>query len=524
MNPNITPEGEKAKASIAAARAKRNGIQPTVSASEIANPPASVTPPVPTVNTNTGATTSNLVGNVATNTQGFIQAQSEEAAKAKEMATLLGTQEFNAADERQGLTDKFGVTGNLSRLTDIQTQLTNANTESAVTKTRIQGADGQTLGQAQREVTQEDRENAVRTAGLAAEAAVLQGSIETASTLINNAMTDFYSDRTLKNQNMINQLTYFSGIADKQTQQLLDKEKRVYEEDQRQIVRAETAVDAAVTSGYASGEDLRKLTSLSGDPQAQTAYAQGVVANAARQAAAIERQKLAISQAGLDLDRRQQLYELAALGDPKAIEELGWNPADQVTEEKAKVIDNQISEADKAEKKIVDLLSNKIGLQSSSGEWQFGEASIRGLLGQGNQTQETISVGGAQIPMSTTPFGVGGMAKSRQQKATFLANADQVLTMEGLLQIGDLAAQDIKLTPITEKELGILFQSASTLNAAARRDDKGKLEGFSIPDYEVEKELQNMLLSYTTVKAELAAQKNLGSGAYAELQAISQEQ
>ena len=341
-----------AKASMAAgvelntSKLGRGVIQPTVSASEIANPPATVTPPVPTVNTNTGATTSNLVGNVATNTQGFIQAQSEEAAKAKEMATLLGTQEFNAADERQGLTDKFGVTGNLSRLTDIQTQLTNANTESGVTKTRIQGADGQTLGQAQREVTQEDRENAVRTAGLAAEAAVLQGSIETASTLINNAMTDFYSDRTLKNQNMIQQLEYFSGIADEQTKQLLGKEQRKYEEDQAIITRAQTAVDAAVTSGYATPEDLKKITSLAGDPASQTAYSQGIVANGARQAAAMERakfaqsqQSLAISQQNADLNRRQAVYELAALGDPKAIEELGFDPNAKLTEDANKQIE-----------------------------------------------------------------------------------------------------------------------------------------------------------------------------------------
>lgn len=302
MNPNITPEGEKAKASIAAARAKRNGIQPTVSASEIANPPASVTPPVPTVNTNTGATTSNLVGNVATNTQGFIQAQSEEAAKAKEMATLLGTQEFNAADERQGLTDQYGVTGNLSRLTDIQTQLTNANTESGVTKTRIQGADGQTLGQAQREVTQEDRENAVRTAGLAAEAAVLQGSIETASTLINNAMTDFYSDRTLKNQNMIQQLEYFSGIADEQTKQLLGKEQRKYEEDQKKVERVQTTVDSALKSGAASSKEIGMLTNPKTTDEERLALAQLIQARGAKE----ER----------DMDLTLKATQLAKLREP----------------------------------------------------------------------------------------------------------------------------------------------------------------------------------------------------------------
>lgn len=514
MPPKIKTSVGMETADETVARARKM-LEPKVSANELVNPPAPVNPPVPEMSTNDGSRTTGLIGNVATQTEGFIQAQTEEAAKAKELAGLLGTQTFDGAGERARMGQEYGLPDNLSRLKDIQTQLAQRNTEKATKKSQIQNAAGQTQGQAQRELSQADREAAIRDAGLAAEAAVLQGNIETASSLIKDAMTDYYADRQLKNQNILNQLEYYKGVADDQTKQLIDREQRKYEEDQRQIVRAEAAVDAAMTSGYASASDMQKLTSLAGDPAAQTAYAQTIVANAARQAAAIERQ----SQAGLDLERRSQLYELAAMGDPAAIAELGFDPTAPLTEAANKKIDAQIDEATKAEQKITDLLSNKIGLQSASGEWQFGEATLKGLVGQG--TNETSTIGG--ISVNSSPFGLSGIAKSRQQKATFLANADQLLTKEGLLEIGDLAAQDIKLTPITERELAILFQSASTLNAAARRDDSGKLIGFSIPDYEVEKEFQNMLLSYTTVKAELAAQKNLGSGAYAELQALSQQ-
>lgn len=125
-------------------------LKPTVSANEIANPPANVQPPIPGVSTNDGSRTNNLVNNVATNTQNFITSESEAAQKRDELAGLLGNQTFDASGQRTQLGEQYGLPANLARLTDIQTQLAQANTASGVTKTRIEGAAGQTLGQAQR--------------------------------------------------------------------------------------------------------------------------------------------------------------------------------------------------------------------------------------------------------------------------------------------------------------------------------------------------------------------------------------
>lgn len=270
----------------------RQNIEPSVSAEQLANPPQTVKPPVPAVSTNDGSRTQGLIDNVATNTQGFITAQSEEAAKAKELASLLGNQTFDGQGQRTQLGEQFGLPQNLSRLTDIQTQLARANTASGITKTQIQGAAGQTLGQAGREITQEDRENAVRTAGLAAEAAVLQGSIETASTLVNQAMSDYYNDRQLQNANMIQQLNYFSGIADEQTSQLLEQEKRVYEADQAEIARVLATVDAALTSGAATAEDMRQLTDPRLTDEQRLQVAQGVVSRGAGELRNLEIEQL----------------------------------------------------------------------------------------------------------------------------------------------------------------------------------------------------------------------------------------
>ena len=167
MPPKITPEGQAAKDRIAEARQNVNlgaspaqaratvreiatptnrNIQPTISANDLTNPPGKVTPPVPTPSTNDGSRLNTLVGNVAENTQNFITSQSEEAAKAKELASLLGNQTFDGAGQRTALGEQYGLPANLARLTDIQTQLTKRNTESELTKSRIEGAAGQSEG------------------------------------------------------------------------------------------------------------------------------------------------------------------------------------------------------------------------------------------------------------------------------------------------------------------------------------------------------------------------------------------
>jgi len=252
-------------------------LEPIVSASEISTPPAKVNPPVPATTTNDGSRLNGLIGTTATNLGGFITSESENAQKRDELASLLGTQVASGADERAQLGEQYGLPANMQRLTDIQTQLAQRNTASQVTQAKIQGAAGQTLAQGQREVTQEQKEAAIRDAGLAAEANVLQGSIETASTIINQAMTDYYADRQLNNQNMIQQLEYYSGLADQETAQLLQKEQRAYEEDQTSIKRAQSIVDSGVASGYLAGTELQDVLAVT-DPTAQAEKAQMIIA------------------------------------------------------------------------------------------------------------------------------------------------------------------------------------------------------------------------------------------------------
>jgi hypothetical protein len=145
-------------------------------------------------------------------------------------------------------------------------------------------------------------------------------------------MTDFYADRLARNATMVQQLQYFQGIADEQTAQLLQQEQRKYEEDQRQIVRAEAAVDAAVTSGFASPEDIKEMVNLTGDPALQGSYARQIVARGAIEKRILDNQASQSSLASQALSRRKDLIELALAGDPTAVAQLGFDPAAEIRE------------------------------------------------------------------------------------------------------------------------------------------------------------------------------------------------
>lgn len=260
-----------------------NNMQPTVSADTLVNPPPKVTPPVPQVNTNDGSRTQGLINNTIKGGQEIIQSTSENARKRDEYAALLGAETFDASGMRTGLSQATGLTDAVKELRDVNSQIDTADALSNIQKSQIANAAGQTIGQAQREITQEDRENAIRNAGLAAKSATLQDNIDLAKDIVDSAMQDYYKDRELKNQNMIQQLDYFSGLADGETKQLIEKERRVYEEDQKKIQRVQTTIDAALASGAANASDMSTLTNPLTTDEEKLALAQLIVASGAKQ-------------------------------------------------------------------------------------------------------------------------------------------------------------------------------------------------------------------------------------------------
>lgn len=297
-------------------------VQPTISAKDLANPvvqPKLTEPVQPTI----PASLSGTISNVRNAGDQIIQAQTEEARQLKELraqqAALAG--EGTLSDLYNNLSKQYQMPANMRELQDVQLQLSENKTNSELTKSRIAGAGGQTYNQAVREISQEDREQAIRDAGLAARAAVLQGNIETASTLVNQAVQFAYQDRTLRNQNLINQINDLRGTVDNQTQQLLDAEQRKYEEDQAQIQRIQGAVDAAMASGAATSQDIAKLTSPNVSDEERLALAQSI---AARGAAELRNLEIADRQASIRSSnasaalREQELKDVIAAGNDPA--------------------------------------------------------------------------------------------------------------------------------------------------------------------------------------------------------------
>lgn len=283
-------------------------LKPTISANELTNPTPTVTPPVPNVNTNTGVTTAGIVNNVATDLQQTLGSDLEARKKADEYAALLGADQTTGQEIRNQYYDQFGVTADMQRRKDILNQIAKSNEASNLQKVQIQSG-GQGAIQGQRSITQEDREQAVRTAGLAAEASILQGNIETASTLINQAMSDYYSDRQMQNANMIQQLNYYSGIADEQTKQLLQREQRKYEEDQAKVQRVQKAIDSALTTGAATTKEVAMLTDPKTTDSERLALAQLIQARGATEVRNLEMQS---AQTDLAIKAKQ----LAKLREP----------------------------------------------------------------------------------------------------------------------------------------------------------------------------------------------------------------
>ncbi len=153
-----TPESLKKQLDTAQAMlTAKTGIQPTVSADEIANPPAKVTPPVPQVNTNDGSRTTGLVGNVSNGLEGVIGSELEARKKADEIIGIFGAQEQNGSVIREGFENKYNVPDNLARYQDIQTQIASMRNDRLGEQKKISRAAGQTMNQGQREIGQSEK-------------------------------------------------------------------------------------------------------------------------------------------------------------------------------------------------------------------------------------------------------------------------------------------------------------------------------------------------------------------------------
>ena len=286
--PEITPEGQAAAGRIAAAREARNAqVQPTISANALATPVEPVNPPTGTPPVNNGKADA-LISSTAKNFQNIIRSESENARRAKEIQEERAALTGSSADFREDQNQQFGLPDFLREYDEVGQQLTAM--DEARQKRNLAIGTGNSIAQGNREITQNDREAAIEASSLAARAQFLQGNIEIASTLVSQAVQDFNADRVFRNQQMTDQLTYFQGLADEETSQLLEQEKRAYEEDQAMIERTQKAVDQAMQTGSATEGEVAMLTSPETTDEERLALSQLISARSANEIRGIEMQ------------------------------------------------------------------------------------------------------------------------------------------------------------------------------------------------------------------------------------------
>lgn len=288
----------------------RRMLEPSISANDLANPPQSLNvpeplqPPVPNIR---------MAENVGREVERFIgdnlQSRRDLENKMSEFSALTGGETMNEMFQSQ--LEQFGATPEtIKELQDIQLQLARRTEDSAVRKSRIENAPGQTMAQAQREVTQESREEAIRSAGLASRASVLQGNINTAREMANQAVQLAYQDRQFHAQNMLQQINMLQGQVDRETSQLLQREQRAFQEDLRQTERIEQAVDSAMKTGDVSSNEIAMLTSPNTTDGERLALAQLIQARSAGEMRDMDMQ-------ARELDMAVKAEQLAKLREPK---------------------------------------------------------------------------------------------------------------------------------------------------------------------------------------------------------------
>lgn len=250
----------------------------------------------------------------------FVQVESAEAQERDDLRQQLGevpdgpSFEDTFQDQLKGL----GTPDAMRDLRNVQQQLAGLNESFDLTNVGI--TEGSSIGQAQREVTQNERERAVRTASLAAKSQLLQGNIEQAQSIARDTVNFAFQDRQLELQTIRDQLDAVSGIVSSQEQQMIDQRKRELDAAEDALVDVKNNVSAAIVSGVASPEEVSVLT----DPQIQDedkmAIAQAIQARAAQEQLQLEqaniRSQISSRNADIELSRMRLQQQMASGGNP----------------------------------------------------------------------------------------------------------------------------------------------------------------------------------------------------------------
>ena len=475
--------------------ASDKAVVPEVTAERLTQPTTPVTVPQPKVAEEIPTAP---VDSVRNDLSGFITAQSEEAKRLQqlrdEQASFAGDTGLSSLFQKQ-LNDA-GQPQNMNALKDIELQLAGLAETSMGTQSDIARAAGQTTGQGQREISAEEARANVKSYGLAARASVLRGNIQMAAQLASQAVQFAYQDRTLRNQNMQQQITSLQSVVDGQTAQLLEKDKREYEQDNMEIANAMSSVNAATSSGFATADDIDQMTSLSGNPQAQKRFADKIIAKATR---------------------TMYQNELAATYASAARATQGITDQAQ-----SAAVENGVF-VEKASNAIQKILDNPMGVSAATGGTAFGrtalsegfESAKKGFLAgtAGGAAAGTVIPGAGTIAGGAIGgilgFGAGltgGTVAAASQKTdvlgamSFLTNSTTFSEMRRLKQSG------VTFGSLTEGERKAIGASADNLISILEVDDSGQVVSINATEDTFYQYLNDYNTRMTTYQDELVRQ------------------
>lgn len=298
-NPNLA---ERAKAAVTAdpnqVRAN-SGI--SLNASDLTNPPSSLKLPPVQQPEQPSSFVQRTAGSALDNLQADITAAQKEDQQRLQQAqndytALLGQETPSYQSQITSVLDQFGTPDAFKQYRDTVSQLSDLNTQFDVQNTQIE--QGNSIGQAQREVTQNDKERAVRTAGLRAKAELLRGNIETAMQVAKDATNFAFQDRTIRLNALQNQLTAARNQANTTDQRKYDAQLLRVKEEQQKLQEIKDAVSTAIASGGASQTEIAQLTDPNTTDDQKYALAQSITGRTAASDRSLQRQKILSTMSG----------------------------------------------------------------------------------------------------------------------------------------------------------------------------------------------------------------------------------
>lgn len=337
----------------------------------------------------------------------------------------------------------------------------------------------------------ESNAQAAELVGLNAQYQMASGDVRLAQESVAQAMDIFYTPikQELEMEKMFFQRNS-QRMSDAQ-RNLAAAQDRKIDVQLQEIQDAKVNVSAAVASGYASADDIARMTELAGDPEAQNNYANQIIAKAARTKLAEERAAKAAANSATSWTQRAQAYELALLGDPQAIAELGFDPrAAGMTQQEAFDYQNKSMDTQEIFNNITEILNNPQGIKASTG-FGLGKSVVvqsaltygLGSAGAGTIAGSFTGPGAAITGVGAGILGtIGGIQAVGNQKINVLSSLSSLTNTATFQEMRRLKEAGLTFGALTEGERIAIGKAADDLFSAVSVADDGAVTGINVSE------------------------------------------